>query len=76
MELHGDFFSRHAGPLEVYVLVAVDERGEHVMSDDFCRRRNGKTYIQRKTMEEGPLEGQVSARTCRTCVQNFMAYLL
>ena len=42
-ELHGDLFSRHASPLtEVYVFVAVDERREHVMSDEICRRCNGK----------------------------------
>ena len=39
-ELHGDLFSRHVGPLELYVFVAVDERGEHVMSDEICRRCN------------------------------------
>ena len=33
-ELHGDVFSRHASPLEVYVFVAVDERGE----DRYVRR--------------------------------------
>ena len=41
-KLHGDLFSRHASPLEVYVFVAVDERGEHVMSDETGRRCNGK----------------------------------
>ena len=41
-ELHGDLFSRHASPVEVYVFVAVDERGEHAMSDEICRRFNGK----------------------------------
>ena len=41
-ELHPDLFSRHASPLEVYVFVAVDERGEDVMSDEICRRCNGK----------------------------------
>ena len=43
---HADLFSRHASPLEVYVLVlAVDESGEDVMSDEICRRCNGKQQI-------------------------------
>ena len=46
-ELHGDLFSRHASPLEVYV-VAVDERSEHVMSDEICRRCNGKQQGRRR----------------------------
>ena len=42
-ELHGDLFSRNASPLEVYyVFVAVDERGEHVTSNEISRRCNGK----------------------------------
>ena len=41
-ELHPDLFSRHASPFEAYVFVAVDERGEDVMSDEICRRCNGK----------------------------------
>ena len=41
-ELHADLFSRHASPLEVCAFVAVAERGENVMSDEICRRRNGK----------------------------------
>ena len=41
-ELHGDLFSRHASPLEGYVFVAVDERSEDFMSDEICRRYNGK----------------------------------
>ena len=45
-ELHGDLFSRHASPLEVYVFVAVDERGEHVLSDEICRRCNGKQQVK------------------------------
>ena len=40
-ELHADLFSRHASPLEVYVFVAVANRGEDV-SDEICRRFNGK----------------------------------
>ena len=42
LEFHGDWFSRRASPLEVYVFVAVDERGEDVVSDEICRRNNGK----------------------------------
>ena len=41
-ELHADMFSRHASPLQVCVFVTVDERGEGVMSDEICRRCNGK----------------------------------
>ena len=33
VELHADLFSRHAGSLEVDFFVAVDERGEYVVSD-------------------------------------------
>ena len=47
-ELHGVLFSHHASPLEVYVFVAVDERGEHVMSDEICRRCNGKQQGRRR----------------------------
>ena len=43
-ELHGVLFSHHASPLEVYVFVAVDERGEHVMSDEIYL-----SSMQRKT---------------------------
>ena len=50
-ELHGDLFSRHVGPLELYVFVAVDERGEHVMSDEICRRCNGKPQRRRVAAE-------------------------
>ena len=42
LEFHGDWFSRRASPLEVYVFVAVDERGEDVVSDGICDRCNGK----------------------------------
>ena len=52
-ELHTDLFSRHASPLEVCVFVAVDERGEDVMSDEICRRCNGKQQ-----------EGDVAAEVC------------
>ena len=41
-EMHADLFSRHANSLEVYVFVAVANRGEDVMSDAICRRFNGK----------------------------------
>ena len=47
-KLHGDLFSRHASPLEVYVFVAVDERGEHALSDEICRRCNGKQQGRRR----------------------------
>ena len=40
-ELQADLFSHHASPLEVYVFVAVDERGD-VVSAEICRRCNGK----------------------------------
>ena len=45
--MHADLFSRHASPLEVDVFVAVDERGEDVMSDEICRRCNGKQQRRR-----------------------------
>ena len=41
-ELHGDLFSRHASPLEGYIFVVVDDRGEDVLSDEICRRCNRK----------------------------------
>ena len=47
-ELHADLFSRHASPLEVCVFVAVDERGEDVVSDEICRRFNGKQQRRRR----------------------------
>ena len=37
-ELHPRLFSRYASPSEVYVSMAVDDRGEHVTSDEICRR--------------------------------------
>ena len=46
-ELHAGLFSRLASPFEVCVLVAVDERGEDVMSDEICRRCNGKQQRRR-----------------------------
>ena len=47
-ELHGDLFSRHAGPFEVYVFVAFDERGEHAVSNEICRRCSGKQQGRRR----------------------------
>ena len=47
-ELHGDVFSRHASPLEVYVFVAVDEIGEYVMPDEICGRCNAKQQRRRR----------------------------
>ena len=35
---------RHASPSEVYVLVAVDERGEDVMSDDLSSTQRAKSW--------------------------------
>ena len=46
-DLHADLFSRHASPLEVYVFVAVDERGEDVVSDETCHLCNGKQRRRR-----------------------------
>ena len=45
--LHADLFSRHTSPLEVYVFVAVDERGEDVLSDEIRRRCNGTQQRRR-----------------------------
>ena len=47
-EMHDDLFSRNASPLEVCVFVAVDERSEDVMSDEICRRCNGKQQSRRR----------------------------
>ena len=47
-ELHGDLFSRHASPLEGYVFVMIDDRGEDVLSDEICRRCNGKQQRRRR----------------------------
>ena len=47
-ESHGDLFSRHDSPVEVCVFVAVDERGEYVMSDEICRRCNGKQQRRKR----------------------------
>ena len=54
-ELHADLFSRHASPIEVCVFVAVDERGEDVMSDEIRPRCNGKSE-----------EGGVAAEVCNS----------
>ena len=52
-ELHADSFSRHAVPLEVWVFVALDERGEDVISEEICcgcdgkhQRRHGGRSVQ------------------------------
>ena len=47
-ELRTDLLSCHASPLEVCVFVAVDESGEEVMSDEICRRYNGKQQRRRR----------------------------
>ena len=47
-ESHGDLFSRHDSPVEVCVFVAVDERGEYVMSDEICRRCDRKQQRRRR----------------------------
>ena len=41
-QFRADLFSRHASPSEVCTFVAVDERGEDVISHEICRRCNGK----------------------------------
>ena len=41
-ELHADFFSRRASPLEAHVFVTVVERGDYVMFDEIYRRCSGK----------------------------------
>ena len=46
-ELHADLFSRHASPLEVCDVAAVDDRGEEVMHDKICRRCDGKKQRRR-----------------------------
>ena len=57
-EVHGDVFSHHASTLDVYVFVAVDERGEHIMFDKICRRAT-----------ENRKEGGVAIEVCssQTC---------
>ena len=47
-ELQADLFSRHASPLEACVFVAVNERGEDVVSDKICRRCNGTQQRRRR----------------------------
>ena len=47
-ELHADLFSRHTSPLEVCVFVAVYDRGKDVMSDEICRRCDGKQQRRRR----------------------------
>ena len=46
-ELPADLFSHHASPLEFYIFVAVDERGEDVMPDDIYL-----SSMQRKTAKK------------------------
>ena len=46
--MHADLFSRHASPLEAYVFVAVDDRGEDVLSYEMCRRCNEKQQRRRR----------------------------
>ena len=60
-ELHGDMFSHPASPLqvEVYVFVAVDERGEHITSDEICRPCNGKQQRRRRGGRKMQLPGWV-----------------
>ena len=41
-ELHGDLFSCYASPVDGRAFVAVNERGEDVISGEICRRNNGK----------------------------------
>ena len=50
VELHADLFSYHASasPLEVYVFVAVDDRGQYV-SDGICGRCTGKQQRRRRS---------------------------
>ena len=47
-KLHADLSSRHVSPLEVYAFVAVDDRGEDVLSDEICGRCNGKQQRRRR----------------------------
>ena len=48
-ELHADLFSHLASPLEVYVFVAVANRGEDIMSDEICHRFNEKQQYRRRS---------------------------
>ena len=48
VELHADLFSRRASPLEVYVVVTVDDTSEDVLPDEICRRCNGKHQRRRR----------------------------
>ena len=52
VELHADLFSYHASasPLEVHVFVTVANRGEDDMSDEICRRLNGKQQKRRRSI--------------------------
>ena len=57
--MHADLFSRHASPLEVYVLVAVDDRGDDVMSDEIYCRCNGQQQRRRRGGRSVQLPGWV-----------------
>ena len=48
-QLHADLFSCHANPLEVYVFLAVANRGEDIVSDEICRRFNGNEQYRRRS---------------------------
>ena len=62
-----------AAPRLVYDFALFFETFMHV----YVRTIRTTKYIQRKTnKQKSPLEGQVSATTCRTCVQNCRVYLL
>ena len=45
---YGGLFSHHASPLEGYVFVVVDDRGEDVLPDEICHRCNGKQQRKRR----------------------------
>ena len=60
-ERHADLFSRHASPLQVCVFIAVDKKGQDIMSDEICRRRNRKQQLrirgQSKNRTKAPKQG-------------------
>ena len=67
-ELHGDLFSHHSCPLEVYVFVAVDERGEHVRWLGRDRVSPCRSMLCPKrfviVVRENSEEGGVAAEVC------------
>ena len=63
--LHTDLFSHYASPLEVYVFVAVDEKGEDVMSDEICHRCIGKQQRKGRGGRNLQLPGWVMNKTKR-----------